>query len=66
MFLSKKYRSAQYTSNLYSSTIPVCMAVISWLLSLEERETLQYTTNLYCNTPPICTAVRFTFFTGEF
>ena len=33
------------------------MAVLSWLLSFEERETLQYASHLYCSTPPICTAV---------
>ena len=48
----------QYTSNLYGSTPPICIAVLSWLLSFEERETLQYASHLYCNTPPICTAVR--------
>ena len=48
----------QYTSNLYGSTPPICIAVLSWLLSFEERETLQYTSHLYCSTPPICTAVR--------
>ena len=47
----------QYTSNLYGSTPPICIAVLSWLLSFEERETLQYTSHLYCSTPPICTAV---------
>ena len=48
----------QYTSNLYGSTPPICIAVLSWLLCLEERETLQFTSHLYCSTPPICTAVR--------
>ena len=48
----------QYTSNLYGSTPPICIAVLSWLLSFEERETLQYASHLYCSTPPICTAVR--------
>ena len=48
----------QYTSNLYGSAPPICIAVLSWLLSLEERETLQYASHLYCSTPPICTAVR--------
>ena len=47
----------QYTSNLYGSMPPICIAVPSWLLSLEERETQQYTSHLYCSTPPICTAV---------
>ena len=40
---------------------PICMAVPSWLLSLEKRETQQYTSHLYCSTPPICTAVRLPF-----
>ena len=48
----------QYPSNLYGSTPPICIAVLSWLLSFEERETLQYASHLYCSTPPICTAVR--------
>ena len=48
----------QYTSNLYGSTLPICIAVLSWLLSFEERETLQYASHLYGSTPPICTAVR--------
>ena len=48
----------QYTSNLYGSTPPICIAVLSWLLSFEERETLQYASHLYCSMPPICTAVR--------
>ena len=42
----------QYTSNLHGSTPPICIAVPSWLLSLEERETQQYTSHLYCKTPP--------------
>ena len=54
--VSEKVR--QYTSNLYGSTPPICTALLSWLLSFEERETLQYTSHLYCSTPPICTAVR--------
>ena len=44
-------------SSLYGNTPPICIALPSWLLSLEERETQQYTFHLYCNTPPICTAV---------
>ena len=36
----------QYASNLYPSTPPICNAVPSWLLSLEEREAPQYTS--YC------------------
>ena len=52
----KKVR--QYTSNLYGSTPPICIAILSWLLSFEGRETLQYASHLYCSTPPICTAVR--------
>ena len=54
--VSKKVR--QYTSNLYGSTPPICIAVLSWLLSFEERETLQYASHLYCSAPPICTAIR--------
>ena len=48
----------QYTSNLYGSTPPICIAVLSWLLSFEESETLQYASHKYGSTPPICTAVR--------
>ena len=48
----------QYTSNLYGSTPPICIAALSRLLSFEERETLQYASHSYCITPPICTAVR--------
>ena len=62
--LSKKGR--QYTSNLYGSTPPISIAVLSWLLSFEERETLQYASHLYCSTPPICTAVRPPFVGGFF
>ena len=36
---------------------PICIGVLSWLLSFEERETLQYASHLYGSTPPICTAV---------
>ena len=36
----------------YGSTAPICIAVLSWLLSFEERETLQYASHLYCSTPP--------------
>ena len=54
--VSKKVR--QYTSNLYGSTPPICIAVLSWLLSFEARESLQCASHLYCSTPPICTAVR--------
>ena len=54
--VSEKVR--QYTSNLYGSTSPICTAMLSWLLSFEERETLQYASHLYGSTPPICTAVR--------
>ena len=43
----------QYTSNLHGSTPPICIAVPSWLLSLEEREAQQYTS--------ICTAIRLPF-----
>ena len=51
----------QYTSHLYGSTTPICIAVLSWLLSFEEREALQYASHLCCSTPPICTAVRLPF-----
>ena len=51
----------QYTYNLHGSTPPSCIAVPSWLLSLEERETQEYTSRLYCSMPPICTAVRLPF-----
>ena len=56
LLVSEKVR--QYTSNLYGSTSPICIAVFSWLLSFEKKETLQYASHLYCSTPPICTAVR--------
>ena len=52
------WKVRQYTSNLYGSTPPICIAVLCWLLSFEERETPQYASHLYRNTPPICTAVR--------
>ena len=55
LLVSKKVR--QYTSNLYSSTPPICIAAPSWLLSLEERETQQHASHLCCSTLPICTAV---------
>ena len=41
------------------STPPICIAVLSWLLSFEERETLQYASHLYCRTNWRCTAVLF-------
>ena len=56
LLVSEKVR--QYTLNLYGSTPPICTAILSWLLSFEERETPQYASHLYCSTPPICTAVR--------
>ena len=56
LLVSEKVR--QYTSNVYGSTPPICTAVLSWLLSFEERETLQYASHLYGSMPPICTAVR--------
>ena len=59
LLVSKKVR--QYTSNLYCSTPPICIAGPSWLLTLKERETQQYTSHLYCSTPPIWTAVRLPF-----
>ena len=40
---------------------PICIAVSSWVLTLEERKTQQYTSHFYCNTPPICTAVHLPF-----
>ena len=40
----------QYTSHLYGSTPPIRIAVLSWLLSFEERETLQYAPHLYGST----------------
>ena len=54
--VSEKVR--QYTSNLYGSTPPICTAMLSWLLSFEERETLairlpfvrQYAPHLYGST----------------
>ena len=56
---------SQYTSYLYCSTPPVCIAVILEPLGSEERELLsvllpfvsQNASHLYCNTPPICIAV---------
>ena len=46
---------AQYTSNLYGNMSPICIAVLSWLLGIENRETPQYTSHLHCSTPSICT-----------
>ena len=51
----------QYTSNLYGSTPPICIAAPSWLLRLEEREAQRYASHLYSSTPPICMAVRLPF-----
>ena len=59
------YKVLQYTSNLYGITLPVCIAVPSCLLSLEERETpaiqlpfvLQCASYLYGSTPSIRTEV---------
>ena len=36
----------QYTSNFYSNTSPLCIAVPSWLLRPEEREIPMYTSQL--------------------
>ena len=46
-------------SNLYGNTPLICIAVPSWLLSLEEKETPQHhhPPHLYCSTPLICTAM---------
>ena len=41
LLVSKKV--LQYTSNLYGSMPPICIAVPSWLLSFKQRETQQYT-----------------------
>ena len=46
----------QYTSNLYCNKPPICIAVLSVLLSSQEREILQYSSHLYRNTPPNCIA----------
>ena len=40
LLVSEKVR--QYTSNLHGTTPPICIAVLSWLLSFEDREALQY------------------------
>ena len=56
---------SQYTSYLYCSTPPTCIAVLLAPLDSKERETLsvllpfvsQYASHLYCSTPPICIAV---------
>ena len=52
LLVAKKVR--QYTSNLYGSMPPICIAGPSWLLSLQARETQQYASHLYGGTPPIC------------
>ena len=51
--LSKKYGSTPPICSAVRSRI--CIAVLSWLLSFEERETLQCASHLYCSAPPICT-----------
>ena len=61
-YFSKKV--SQYTSHLYCSTPPICIAMLLVPLGTKEREILsvllpfvsQYA-HLYCNTPPICIAV---------
>ena len=50
-------RVLQYTSNLYFSTPPICIAVLLVPLSSHERAILQYSSDLYRSTPPICIAV---------
>ena len=47
-------------SNLYGSTSPICIAVLSWLLSLEERKP-----HLFCSTPSVYTAIPLPFRRGE-
>ena len=43
-----------YTSKLYGSTLFICIAMPSWLIGLEERETPQCNSQLYCSMPPVC------------
>ena len=53
-FDSPDLKKLQYSSNLCHSTPPICNAVSSWLLKIdEERETPQCTFNLYCGTLPM-------------
>ena len=40
---------------------PICIALPSWLLNLEERQIPRYTSQMYCDTPPISTAVHLPF-----
>ena len=49
--------SRKYGSTPPICTAPICIAVLSWLLSFQERETLQYAFHLCGSAPPICTAV---------
>ena len=51
LLASRKER--QYTSNLSGSRPPICIAVFSWLLSVEQRETPQCASHL----APIETAI---------
>ena len=59
------WKVRQYTSNLYGSTPPICIAVLSWLSELRRKGNpavrlpfvRQYASHLYGSTPPICTAV---------
>ena len=50
-------KTPQYTSNLYGSAPPICIAVPSWFLSPKERDTQQYGSHLYSNAPPMCAAI---------
>ena len=58
-YFSKKV--SQYTSNLYCSMPPICIAVHVVPYSLRKGKYCQYSPLLYRSTPPICIAIRLPF-----
>ena len=54
-------KSITFTSNLYCSTPPICIAVLLMPLRSEGREMLPVLSHLYRSMPPICIAVRLPF-----
>ena len=52
---------SQYTSHLYCSTPPICIAVLLEKFALRKGKYCRYSSHLYRSTPPICIAVRLPF-----
>ena len=71
---SQLKKVSQYTSHLYCSTPPICIAELLVPLGSKEREIVsvllpfvsQYASHLYRSTPPICIAIRLPFVSQYF